>query len=46
MEPHRSDRKQMRRLQVLAIGDVEGRTLEAMAVQLAEHFAMQAGSTY
>ena len=26
----------MRRLQVLAIGDVEGRTLEAMAVQLAE----------
>ena len=25
---------------MLAIGDVEGRTLEAMAVQLAEHFAM------
>jgi archaemetzincin len=30
----------MRRLQVLAIGDIEGRTLEAMAVQLAHHFAM------
>jgi archaemetzincin len=30
----------MRRLQVLAIGDVEGRTLETMAVQLANHFAM------
>ena len=25
---------------MLAIGDVEGRTLEAMAVQLADHFAM------